>query len=123
MKYLALALLLILICAVAAWFLRGKSRNASPPATQFHMPIDDVFAIKSISKVVVVGIVAEGEVRPGDRLLIRSGSQERSVTVEALERIDQPLKIARKGEQVAVMLIGADKDQISAGAILVSDLK
>ena len=62
------------------WF-RGKGQPAAP----FRMPVDDAFALKVPGKVVVVGVVAEGEVRPGARLVLRAAAAELPVTVEALE--------------------------------------
>ena len=97
------------------WF-----RGAARPAAPFRMPVDDAFALKVPGKVVVVGVVADGEVRPGDRLVLRAAGAEVPVTVEALEAHHQPVRAARRGDRVGVMLIGADKAQVGHGAVLAS---
>ena len=84
------------------------------------MPIDDAFALKVPGKVVVVGVVAEGEVRPGARLVLRTTAAELPVTVEALEAHHRALQVARRGEPVGIMLAGASKEQVGPGAVLVS---
>jgi selenocysteine-specific translation elongation factor len=84
------------------------------------MPVDDAFALKVLGKVVVVGVVADGEVRPGDRLVLRASAAEVPVTVEALEAHHRPLQVARRGDRVGVMLVGADKAQVGHGAVLAS---
>lgn len=97
------------------WF-----RGAARPTAPFRMPIDDVFALKMPGKVVVVGVVADGEVRPGDRLVLRAAAAEVPVRVEALEAYHQPIQAARCGDRVGVMLVGVDKAQVGHGAVLAS---
>jgi selenocysteine-specific translation elongation factor len=84
------------------------------------MPVDDAFALTVPGRMVVVGVVADGEVRPGDRLILRTAGALLPVTVEALEAHHKPLKAARRGEQVGIMLVGADIAQLRHGAVLVS---
>jgi selenocysteine-specific translation elongation factor len=83
--------------------------------------VDDAFALKQAGKVVVVGVVAEGEVRPGAQLLLRAGAGELQVTAEALEASHLPLHVARQGDRIGILLVGATKEQITAGTILVSN--
>jgi selenocysteine-specific elongation factor len=97
------------------WF-RGKGQSAPP----FRMPVDDAFALKVSCKLVVVGVVAAGEVRPGARLVLRAAGAELPVTVEALEAYHRPLRVARRGDRVGVMLIGVEKEQVGPGAVLAS---
>ena len=97
------------------WF-RGAARSRAP----FRMRVNDAFALKVPGKVVVVGIVADGEVRPGDRLVLRTAAAEAPVTVEALEANHKLLRAARRGDQVGIMLVGADKVQVGPGAVLAS---
>jgi selenocysteine-specific translation elongation factor len=84
------------------------------------MPVDDAFALKVSGKLVVVGIVAAGEVRPGARLLLRDAGGALPVSVEALEAHDRPIQAARRGDRVGIMLVGAEKGQVGPGAVLVS---
>ena len=90
------------------------------PTAPFRMPIDDAFALQVPGKVVVVGVVADGEVRVGARLLLRTATAKLPVTVEALEGHDRPLQAAGRGERVGIMLDGASKEQVGPGAVLVS---
>ena len=83
------------------------------------MLIDDAFALKVPGKVVVVGKIAEGEVRPGDRLKIKQGNDEIAVEVEALEAFGSPVSVGRSGSNIGIMLVGATKEQIAPGATLV----
>ena len=96
-----------------------KVKSLESP-TLFRMPIDDAFALKVPGKVVVVGVVADGEVRPGARLVLRTAAAELPVTVEALEAFNKPLEAARRGERVGIMLVGATKEQVGSEAVLVS---
>ena len=95
---------------------RGKETSTAP----FRMPVDDAFGLTVPNKVVVVGVVAEGELRPGIDLLLQTESHELTVTAEALEANHRRLKLARQGDRVGVMLAGAVKEQVAAGAFLVS---
>lgn len=82
------------------------------------MPIDDAFALKVDGKVVVVGKIEEGEVRAGDRMKIKQENVI-AVQVESLEAFGSPVSVGRSGNNIGIMLMGATKEQISPGAILV----
>lgn len=97
---------------------RRSPHNSSHP---FRMPIDDAFALKLPGKVVVVGVIAEGEVRPGDHLTIQCPYSRINVQVEGLEAYHKPLRVAKRGDRVGLMLIGATKEQICSGAVLVKE--
>jgi selenocysteine-specific translation elongation factor len=97
------------------WF-QGRARAQGP----FRMPVDGVFALKTPGKVVVVGVVADGEVRRGDRLVLRAGEASVPVAVEALEAHHKPVQSARRGDQVGVLLAGVDKAQVGDNAVLLS---
>jgi selenocysteine-specific translation elongation factor len=122
MKYAPYALVTIVVIAIGAWvcWQRMRSQPAQPAAVSasFRMPIDDAFALKVPGKVVVVGKIEEGEVRPGDHLKIKNANDEILVEVEALEAFGAPVAIGRTGSNIGIMLIGATKEQIVAGAIL-----
>jgi selenocysteine-specific translation elongation factor len=117
MKYAVLLVLLV----VALLVLRRWGRSQEAITDSFRMPVDDAFALHEPNQTVVVGVVSEGEVRPGDRLVLRAGGAARPVTVEALEADHRPLRVARSGEPVAIKLAGAVKAQVPPGAVLESE--
>jgi translation elongation factor EF-1alpha len=117
MKYAVLLVLLV----VALLVLRRWGRSQEAITDPFRMPVDDTFEIGQPDQAVVVGVVSEGEIRPGDRLVLRAGTAIRPVTVEALEADHRPLQIARAGDRVAVRVVGAGKAQVPPGAVLESD--
>jgi selenocysteine-specific translation elongation factor len=118
-SYVVVAIVVIGIGAWVCWqWMRSQPAQPAPASASFRMPIDDAFALKVPGKVVVVGKIAEGEVRPGDRLKIKHGDDEISVEVEALEAFGAPVSVGRAGSNIGIMLIGATKEQIVAGAIL-----
>ncbi len=124
MKYTPYILFGIVFVAVAAWaywhWMRSPSPSLSPPTSAaFRMPIEDAFALKVPGKVVVVGKIAEGEVRPGDRLKIKAENEEISVEVEAVEAFGERIAVGSRDKHVGIMLIGATKEQIVKGAVLV----
>jgi translation elongation factor EF-Tu-like GTPase len=83
------------------------------------MPIDDAFRLKTEGSVVVVGVIAAGEIKPGMRLEVRTANAAIPVTVTALEAgPSKPISSARAGDRVGVMLQGANKDQVPAGSRL-----
>jgi selenocysteine-specific translation elongation factor len=120
MKYAPYVVVAIVVVAIGAWvcwqWIRSQPAPASAP---FRMPIDDAFALKVPGKVVVVGKIAEGEVRPGDHLKIKRENDEIPVEVEGLEAFGAPVSVGRTGNNIGIMLDGATKEQIVAGAILV----
>lgn len=85
------------------------------------MTIDDVFAVILAGRVVVVGVISEGEVRPGDTLLVETRSGGIQVTVEALEAYHRPLRSANAGDRVGIMLSGINKEQIPANDLLLRE--
>jgi translation elongation factor EF-Tu-like GTPase len=121
------ALVTLILAAIgvgsAMWFRRPK---VNPPSTlpaasaaAFDMPIDDAFRLKVEGSVVVVGVIAAGEIKLGMRLEIRTGNGAIPVTVTALEGgPDKPISHARAGDRVGVMLQGVAKDQVPAGSRL-----
>jgi len=117
MKY---AIILALL-AIGLFVLLRRWRSPDAMTDVFRMPVDDAFALPQPDKTVVVGVVSEGEVRPGARLVLRAGGAARPVTVEGLEAHHRPLRVARAGDRVAVMVAGAGKADVSPGAVLESD--
>jgi translation elongation factor EF-Tu-like GTPase len=83
------------------------------------MPIDDAFRLKVEGSVVVVGVIAAGEIKPGTRLEIRTADVAIPVTVTAIEGgSGNSMSHARAGDRVSVLLQGASKDQIPPGSRL-----
>jgi selenocysteine-specific translation elongation factor len=85
----------------------------------FKLKVDEVFYITAIDRVIVVGVVSAGTVKAGDRLTIRSGGTNVSVTVERLDHPQRKMQSARAGEQVGLVLQGIRKDQVRAGDFVV----
>lgn len=103
------------------WF-----RGTAGSTVRFRMPVDDAFAIEGSGKVIVVGVVTDGEVRPGDRLVLRTPVATVPVTVKALEAYSEPLQVAQRvqvahrGDRVGIMLVGADITVFGYSAVLMS---
>jgi len=124
MKYAAVPAVAIILIGVVAWLWRGRlGEQRGALLMSFCLPVDEAFALKQPGKVVVVGVITEGEIRPGVRLVLRSGANERQVTVEALQAFGRPLQVARQGDRIGVMLFGASKEQIGPGSVLLSGRK
>jgi len=116
-KAIAITALGIVLLLAVVWWVR---RNPKRVETSFLMPIDDAFALTEEGKVVVVGIVKQGKVVPGDALTLKTPSARIAVTVEELEAFRQPVASAKAGDRVGIMLQGATKEQVEAGSELVS---
>jgi elongation factor Tu len=81
----------------------------------FKLNVEHVFYITTIERVIAVGTVASGTVKPGDRLVVRSGSGDIPVTVERLEHPKRKMESATAGDQVGLVLQSIRKDQVQAG--------
>jgi translation elongation factor EF-Tu-like GTPase len=121
------AFIILILAAIgvgtAMWFRRQKVVSpTAPPATNaaiLDMPIDDAFQLKVEDSVVVVGVIAVGEIKPGMRLEIRTADRAIPVTATALEGgLGKPILHARAGDRIGVMLQGARKSDIIAGSRL-----
>jgi hypothetical protein len=79
--------------------------------------VEHVFYIKPpVDRVIVVGTIADGTVRVGDHLVVRTKAGPVAVSVENIESIRQgDLTQASKGQQVGLRLTGVRKDQVIAG--------
>lgn len=116
-----LARFIIIGFVIAALLFIALSRpKKGSNSKHFRMIIDDVFALKTEGSVVVVGVVSDGEVMPGDALLLESGSNQLIVDVEGLETFHKPIERAKKGDRIGILLRGLDKDQVSPGGLLIS---
>lgn len=85
---------------------------------RFSLKVDDVFYIKTIDRVIVVGLVSSGSVKAGDSLAVRSGETVTLVTVERLEHPKRKMERASKGDQVGLVLVGIRKDQVRPGDVV-----
>ena len=74
-----------------------------------------MFYVEKTGRVIVVGFVASGSVKPGDRLTVRDGAASVPVTVERLEHPERSMSVAREGDQVGLMLHGVGKEQVQVG--------
>jgi selenocysteine-specific translation elongation factor len=84
----------------------------------FAMKVDHVFYLQRIDRVMVTGTVSSGSVTAGDRLLVRGGGTDVSMTVERLEHPHRTLEKAGPGDEVGLMLHGIRKDQVQSGDIV-----
>jgi GTPase len=64
----------------------------------FRMPVNGALHVKSVGRVVAVGLIAQGSVKPGDKLFVRSRLGSFPVVVKKLEHPTQQLAIARAGQ-------------------------
>ena len=83
----------------------------------FQFTVEEVFYIKPpVDRVILVGTVQDGTVKPRDTATVECKSGPVSVVVETVEAIKQgEIKQANKGDQVALKLRGISKDQASKG--------
>src|SRR5690349_10917319 len=125
MKYLIAGLVgaAVVVLVVVLTRPAGKDQNGVTSRTaSFRMPIEVVFGLK-IPGVVVVGVVEEGQVRPGDHLRLDGRSGTIEVRVESLEANHQPLRSAKAGDRIGIMLVGVNKEQVTPGDMLVDGVK
>jgi translation elongation factor EF-Tu-like GTPase len=93
---------------------RGEMPAKNQPT--FRFTVEDVFYIKPLDRVILVGTVHEGTVRPGDTATVECKTGPVSVIVEGIEAFQQgEIPQASKGEQVGLKLQGITKDQPSRG--------
>ncbi len=93
---------------------RVHARRRSGPA---RLPVDRVFPLKGIGTV-VTGTVWQGEIRPGDVLLIQPG--EVRAAVRSVQVHDHDAEVARAGNRAGVNLRGLDRDDVPRGHWLVA---
>jgi selenocysteine-specific translation elongation factor len=121
MKITIAIILLLAVAAIIGWILlRSKSIAMTRSEAPFSMCIDDLFALKTKGKIVLVGVISTGDILPGDNLCIKTGGTAISVRVDALEAFHKPLKSAKAGDRVGIMLQGVDKEEVVLPATLVN---
>jgi len=89
----------------------------------FTFTVQDVFYIKPpVDRVMLIGTVDEGTVRPGDAVRIWMSGKAIPATVEAIERIRVgQIPSATAGDQVALRFAGIPSDQIKPGDSITKD--
>jgi len=82
-----------------------------------NFTVEHVFYIKPpVDRVILVGIVNDGVVRVGDKLVVHTATGPINVAVDNIESIQQgDLKEAPKDQQVGLRLSGIRKDQPAVG--------
>ncbi len=83
----------------------------------FLMPVEDVFSISGRGTV-ATGRVERGIVRVNDKLKIVGLREERETVVTGLEMFNKELSEAQAGENVGILLRGAEKKDIERGMVL-----
>ena len=84
----------------------------------FRMPVDRVFSVKGTGSV-VTGTVWEGEVRPGDALVVQPGSK--AVRVRGVQVHGGDVASATSGTRTALAIAGVELSDVVRGAWLTGD--
>ncbi len=84
-------------------------------AGRARLPIDRAFVLRGIGTV-VTGTLWAGTLRGGDSVTVEPGGH--TVRVRSLEIHGQPVDEAIAGSRVAAALVGLERDDIPAGAVL-----
>jgi len=87
------------------------------PNRQFAFTVQHVFYLKPpIDRVMLVGVVDKGTVRPGDAVVVEASGRAFPTTVEAIERLRVgQIPSAGAGDQVALRFANVPADQVKAG--------
>ncbi|MBI2811489.1 MAG: elongation factor Tu [Candidatus Melainabacteria bacterium] len=83
----------------------------------FLMPIEDVFSISGRGTV-ATGRVERGKVKVNDKLQIIGIRETRDTVVTGLEMFNKTLDTAEAGENVGILLRGAEKGDLERGMVL-----
>lgn len=86
----------------------------------FMMPVEDVFTISGRGTV-VTGRVARGVLPVGGTLELvgaAEGNEPRRLVVTGIQAFHRDLPEARAGENVGLLLRGADKDEVARGMVM-----
>ena len=94
--------------------------NAGEPAAVGTVPIDHFFNVKGIGTV-ILGSVASGAIRAHDSVQVLPIKKQ--VQVRSIQKLDEDVDIAVKGDRVGVSLKGIDADELDRGYVLTSDLE
>ena len=124
MKNVAILILLLTAISLLRLYVRiARRRRMTVTRSRFEMTVDDVFPLKEMGCTVVVGTVADGEVRPGDALAIRRGALPARVRDihNAHAPGERSVRAARAGtgDRVGITLGIVAGDRIKPGDVLV----
>ncbi len=85
----------------------------------FLMPIEDVFSISGRGTV-ATGRIERGRIKVNDKLQIVGIRETRDTVVTGLEMFNKLLDEAQAGENVGILLRGAEKKDLERGMVLVA---
>lgn len=85
----------------------------------FKMVVEDVFSIGGREGPVVTGIIQSGIISKGDEVILQNANGETKVKVTFIEVFNKPdLPLAKKGDNVGLILLGITSSQVKRGDIL-----
>jgi len=114
-------LILMAAGAIAAMVVACSRRAPAVSNTPFRMTVQNVFFIKTVERVIVTGVVSQGAVHAGDKLIVQTKAGPIAVVVEKLEHPKMTnMTEAVAGQDVGLMLSGIGKEQVAAGDEIVS---
>ena len=88
---------------------------APATATGFRFTVEDVFSIKGRGTV-VTGQVSEGRLMKGSTVrLVRTGGEQRDVTVAGIEAFRKTLDVAEPGANVGLLLRDVGREDVGRG--------
>ena len=90
----------------------AEPKNSRLPA---RLPVDRVFTVQGFGTV-VTGTLTEGELHPGDELMLYP--DEKPVRVREVQNHDVSVEEAQAGMRTAVNITGAEKEDIKRGSVL-----
>lgn len=99
----------------------GQRKPAEPAkATSFRFVVDDVYVVRgAANKVILVGAVREGHVRPGQAVQIDSQFGKLIGVVEGIESMARTiLSVAKKGDQVGLRVSGLQQQLLQPGDVV-----
>lgn len=103
------------VLVIAKEFLRRQTVTETA-RIGFQFSVEEAFYIKPLDRVILVGTVDEGTVRPGDALVVMAMSGPIHVVVEQIEvfRQSEGAASATEGQQVGLRLVGINQQQVAS---------
>jgi elongation factor Tu len=83
----------------------------------FLMAVENVYSIEGLGTV-ATGVIAQGRVRPGDRVEVVGFDEPVETVVTGVEQFKSPLPEGLAGQNVGVRLRGVKQDEIRRGQVL-----
>jgi elongation factor Tu len=94
--------------------MEGKEEEMMTTDPNFHMMVEDVFSIRNRGTV-VTGKIDRGMLGVGDQIIIKTGSGEKTTTVNGIEKFHKVLDSAREGDTVGILLKDITKNEVQRG--------